>query len=69
MIVKIITKDDFDGYDVQKGSLEGTFADAQEYLGWVLNSIGTKSENERGKHFDEAVKVFQQRFKMPYFTT
>jgi len=65
MIIKVITPEEFNQkYDV-KGSLEGNFADAEEYLGWVLSSKGT----DNGKHFDEAVKVFGKRFNMPYLTT
>jgi hypothetical protein len=68
MEVKLITKEQFaqKGYGLT-GSLDGTFADAQDYLGWVLNSVGTKSEN--GKLFEKSIEVFRDRFNMPYFTT
>jgi hypothetical protein len=65
MIIKTITPEQFVEKYEEKGSLTGTFADAQEYLGWVLNSKGT----ENGKHFEETLEVFRKRFNMPYFTT
>ena len=65
MEIKRITPEQFVRKYEEKGSLNGTFADAQEYLRWVLSSRGTDND----KHFQEALKVFKERFNMLYFTT
>ena len=51
------------GY-IPKGNLNGTFAEAQEYLGWVLSC---KSKDQ--KVLIDTFKVFAERYNMPYMTT
>jgi hypothetical protein len=63
--IQEISQDEFDkGYKI-KGSLIGSFAEAQEYLGWVLDS--KKTDNTQ--NFKEALRTFSERFGMEGLTT
>ena len=63
--INIIPKEDFErGYSIQ-GSLTGTFAEAQEYLRWVLSS----NDTDNVSHFKEAVGVFTNKWKLEGITT
>jgi len=50
----------------QKGTLNGTFAEAQEYLGWVLDSNLTKDNID---NFKKSIKVFSEKWNMSGLTT
>ena len=62
-ILQEISSEDFEkGYIVTtpKGSLTGSFAEAQEYLGWVLDSNRTNNI----QNLKEVIKTFSERFGM-----
>jgi len=62
MELKIITDKDFErGYSI-RGKLDGTFAEAEEFLGWVLDRNSKHMDNT--KHFKEAIKVFTDRWNI-----
>jgi len=65
MIIVNITDKDFEKGYTPKGNLNGAFAEAQEYLGWVLDSRNT----DNVEHFKEALKTFSERWNMPGLTT
>ena len=65
MTIKIISAEDWNkGYSIQ-GSLDGSFAEAQEYLRWVLTSRHT----DNAQNFKNAIKVFTDKWNMPEITT
>ena len=60
MELKVITDEDFErGYSI-RGKLDGTFAEAEEFLGWVLDRNSKCMNN--AKHFKEAIKVFTDKW-------
>jgi len=66
MELKVITDKDFErGYSI-RGKLNGTFAEAEEFLGWVLDRNSKYMDNT--KHFKEAVKVFTDKWNMDITT-
>jgi hypothetical protein len=48
-----------------KGNLNGSFAEAQQYLGWVLSSKNT----DNTKNFKEVIKVFSDKWNLSGLTT
>jgi len=62
MELKVITDKDFErGYSI-RGKLDGTFAEAEEFLGWVLDRNSKHMDNT--KHFKEAIEVFTNKWNM-----